>query len=162
MTNKWLKHILENLHRDAFIWAVQCCRQNDELAKDVLQTVYLKIVEKRAKFHEKSSIKTWLFRIIRNTAIDHMKLNDKYEQYEHRDEQSYDLFEEAVQGVEYQNLISQLPGRQRQILTLVFYHNMTLEQASSVMDITLGTTRTHYDRGKKNLKKFILKMRQYG
>jgi RNA polymerase sigma-70 factor (ECF subfamily) len=30
-----------------------------------------------------------------------------------------------------------------------------LEKAAEVMEIGLGTVRTHYDRGKKNLRKLI-------
>jgi DNA-directed RNA polymerase specialized sigma24 family protein len=37
------------------------------------------------------------------------------------------------------------------VLQLVFYHGMTIEEAAEVMHISLGSARTHYDRGKKAL-----------
>jgi RNA polymerase sigma-70 factor (ECF subfamily) len=44
-----------------------------------------------------------------------------------------------------------LPARQREVLDLVFFHEMTVEQAAEVMDVSTGTARTHYHRGKLRL-----------
>lgn len=48
---------------------------------------------------------------------------------------------------------------QRAVLQLVFYHQCTLEEASSILDIPLGTVSTHYKRGKERLKKLIEHLR---
>jgi RNA polymerase sigma-70 factor (ECF subfamily) len=46
---------------------------------------------------------------------------------------------------------------QQQVILMVFYHQMTIEQSAEVLQIQLGTARTHYARGKKKLKELILK-----
>ncbi len=47
--------------------------------------------------------------------------------------------------------VESLPRRQRDITELVFCRDMTIEEASQVMGITVGTGRVHYDRAKKSL-----------
>ena len=45
----------------------------------------------------------------------------------------------------------QLSRRQRQVLELVFYHDLSVRQAAGVLGVGLGTARVHYERGKKAL-----------
>ena len=60
-----LERELEALHRASFGWALGCCRWDHEEAADVLQAVYLKVLEGKARFDGRSSLKTWLFATIR-------------------------------------------------------------------------------------------------
>src|SRR5437870_12826225 len=63
-----LEQELRSLHSASFAWAVACCGYRRDEAEDVLQSVYLKMIEGRARFHGTSSFKTWLFGVIRLTA----------------------------------------------------------------------------------------------
>src|SRR5215471_17835489 len=63
-----LKAELERLHSASFGWALSCCRRDRTEAEEVLQTVYLKILEGKARFRGEASLKTWLFAVIRKTA----------------------------------------------------------------------------------------------
>ncbi len=65
-----LAHGIEQLHGESFGWALACCGWNRIEAKDVLQTAYLKVLDRRARFDGRSRLKTWLFAVIRRTAAD--------------------------------------------------------------------------------------------
>src|SRR5438067_11509957 len=59
---------LERLHSASFGWALSCCRRDATEAEEVLQTVYLKILEGKARYGGESSLKTWQLAVIRKTA----------------------------------------------------------------------------------------------
>src|SRR5215216_2864714 len=64
-----LKAELEKLHQASFGWALHCCRHNRVEAEEVLQTVYLKILQGKASYRGECKLQTWLFAVIRKTAI---------------------------------------------------------------------------------------------
>lgn len=155
MNRTELEHILKQFHRDAFLWARQCCHFDDELAKDMLQQSYLKILEGNAKLKNPQKTKTWLFSIIRYTCIDELRksgkttsLDESYEPVE---------LEEQIDCTDYEGIIRKLPEMQKEVILAVFYHQMTISESAEILQISVGTARTHYERGKKKLKELILK-----
>lgn len=163
MNRSQLDDILKAHHRDAYLWARQCCSFEDDMAKDVLQQSYLKILEGQAKLKDAAKAKTWLFSIIRYTAIDEIRkagkvvsLSDSYD--------PVDIIEE-IDATDYEGIIKHLPEMQREVILMVFYHQMTIAQSAEILQIGLGTARTHYDRGKKKLKELITNVqiqKEYG
>jgi len=157
MSRELMDKVYTELHREAFQWTKQCVNYSDVLAEDVLQTVYLKILNGKAKFKNQSSLKTWLFSVIKFTALDHFRGNKKQE--------SLDVIKDFAVSQElddldagfYTNTLRKLSENQSQVLLLVFYHNYTLEAVAEIMGLSIGTIRTHYDRGKKKLKKILEK-----
>lgn len=156
-----LKKELEALHGAAFSWALSCCAYEASEAEDVLQTTYLKIMDGRARFSGRSTVKTWLFAVIRRTAAQRRRrqavrqrlglkelrasegsapANTPEQQTEARRQQ------ERVRAA-----LATLPARQREVLELVFYHELTVREAAGVMGVGLGTARIHYARGKQAL-----------
>jgi RNA polymerase sigma-70 factor (ECF subfamily) len=157
MNQSQLETLLRQHHREAYLWARQCCGFDEELAKDVIQMVFLKILEEKAKLREDRNPKTWLFSIIRFTAIDELRKAGKWESLEKETEGAWE--EDESDEVNYEALVRRLPKMQQEVLLMVFYHGMTLEQSAEVLQLHIGTIRTHYDRGKKRLKELIEKIR---
>ncbi len=148
-----LEQIYQKHHREAYLWARQCCKFDDELARDVLQQVYLKILEGKAMLRNDRNEKSWLFTVVRNTAVDALKSRRTHLSVETLPDQ--EEFSQEPDLNDYEAIIAQLPKMQKEVILMVFYHGMTLEESARVLDLHVGTIRTHYDRGKKRIRQLI-------
>ena len=149
-----LKAKLEELHPANFRWALSCCRWDRLEAEDVLQNAYLKILQGKARFDGNSTLKTWMFSVVRRTAAEQRRRNAihsalllRFFTDRQRSPSRHDVRETPLKSI-----LGELPFRQRQVLELVFYEDMTIEQAAAILEIAPGTARTHYERGKKLLR----------
>jgi RNA polymerase sigma factor (sigma-70 family) len=157
---------LEKLHVASFGWALSCCRRDRAEAEEVLQTVYLKILEGKARYRGESNLKTWLFAVIRKTALTEQRkrllrslksmagLNPTAERNSFAAEPAA-AFERSEARKQFQMALKRLPARQREVLHLVFYEELSLREAANVMSVSIGSARQHYDRGKKHLRELL-------
>ncbi|HEX5701747.1 MAG TPA: sigma-70 family RNA polymerase sigma factor [Pyrinomonadaceae bacterium] len=160
-----LQDELEKLHSASFGWALSCCRRDHAEAEEVLQTVYLKILEGKAKFRGESSLKTWLFAVIRKTAIGEYRKKLLRNLVfigglEKRDDAPLvdapgAAFETSQIQKQFRAALAKLPPRQREVLHLAFYEDMSLSEAAVIMGISIGSARQHYERGKKHLREWL-------
>jgi RNA polymerase sigma factor (sigma-70 family) len=161
-----VRDLLVACHRDAFAWARHCCRDRSE-AEDVLQATYLKVLEGRAEFGGRAAFRTWLFAVIARTAAEHRRRRFLRDLLALRwgDERTVrcadvidgaDADAEKAQAVaRLERALATLPARQRDVLQLVFHHELTVADAATVMAVTIGTARQHYARGKARLRTLL-------
>jgi RNA polymerase sigma-70 factor (ECF subfamily) len=150
-------------HCAAFGWALACCRWDQSTAEDVLHTAYLKVIDGRARCAEGSEFRPFLFGVIRRTAREERQrrairatlplaalaggpsepsvLHPGLTQII-RDESSLALL----------RALERLSPRQRDVLHLVFYQDLTIAKAAEILGVSLGTARIHYERGKAQLR----------
>jgi len=161
-----LKAELEQLHGASFGWALSCCRRDRTEAEEVLQIVYLKILEGKARFRGESNLKTWLFAVIRKTAITEgrkslLRALKSITASSAANEPSPSVaqpaaeFERSEMQKRFQRALECLSMRQREALHLVFYEDLSLREAADVMNVSIGSARKHYARGKKRLRELL-------
>jgi RNA polymerase sigma factor (sigma-70 family) len=157
---------LERLHSDCFGWAMSCCRWDRSEADDVLQASYLKVLDGRATFDGRSSVKTWLFGVIRHTAAEHRRWSTRrllgglqwLERRVATAAEPDDPAQALLRSEASEHLIASLtalPARQRDVLHLVFYQGLTIAEAADVLGVSIGSARTHYERGKSRLRTML-------
>jgi RNA polymerase sigma factor (sigma-70 family) len=161
MDESELRAQLEQFHPVSYGWALSCCASNPMEAEDILQTAYLKILDGRARFDGRAAFKTWLFAVIRHTAADERRRGwlrrlrlDGYRQERADDVQPATrgtALEQTERTKLFHNVLAKLPRRQQEVLHLVFYQDMTVEEAAGIMGVSVGSARTHYERGKHRL-----------
>jgi RNA polymerase sigma-70 factor (ECF subfamily) len=136
------------------------------MAEDVLQTAYLKVVDGRAHFDGRSRFRTWLFGVIRRTASEERRrhavrrvvtlgaVRGRREEAA-GDPDPEELVERSEESRRLVRALRALPPRQQDMLHLVFYQDMTIAEAADVLGVTVGTARTHYERGKQRLRDLL-------
>jgi RNA polymerase sigma-70 factor (ECF subfamily) len=156
---------LEALHPHSFGWAMACCGRRREEAEDVLHDVYLKVLGGEARFDGRSALKTWLFGIVRRAAtgrqrkqrlrallgVRHAGLIDGPAQAALPDDDAM----AADRRARTRRALARLARRQSEVLELVFYHDLTIEEAAKIMDVSVGSARVHYHRGKKRMAELL-------
>lgn len=164
---------LAELHEASYGWACSCCGWNETDAEDVLQTTYVKVISGRARYAGRSTFRTWLFGVIRHTA---RELTRSMVSQRERAEgfalevvatgtpvaEPSEEIEHAERASLLRSALEALPGRQREVLHLVFYQDLTVQEAADVMEVSIGSARVHYDRGKKRLRSLLSDARSGG
>ncbi len=159
-----LERELDHVHTAAFGWALACCAGNRAEAEDVLQTSYLKILDGRARFDGRSSFRTWLFGVVRRTAAE-IRRHRRWGHWlplgwlsatvrDGRPDPATALAR-SEDSRRLEQALGILPARQREVLHLVFYQELTIAEAAAVLGVSLGTARTHYQRGKAALRRML-------
>ena len=148
---------LEALHSQLFGWALSRCGYDDAVAEDLMQQAYVEVLSGRARFDNKSSLKTFVFGIVQNLARSQfrqlavrLRLIRTYTNPDECHHGGTDEPDRSEQQMIWK-AVESLPQRQRDITELVFCRDMTIEEAAQVMGVTVGTGRVHYDRAKKSL-----------
>ena len=161
LTSSELESRLAALHEASFGWARNCCHGDPDDAADILQTCYVKVLSGRATFEGRSSFRTWFFGVIRFTALEarrrgarELVLAARPEERPSPPQPDAELLA-AEQGAALRDALLVLPERQREVLHLVFYQELSVSEAATVMDVSVGTARVHYDRGKKRLRALL-------
>jgi RNA polymerase sigma-70 factor (ECF subfamily) len=164
MDHDQIERELQRLHPETFGWALACCRRSRSDAEDVMQLTYVKVLEGSAKFDGRSSFRTWLFGVVRLTAMERRRRfavrNRLLKRWFARGAESQapgpeGAIEYSARSKQLADGLKRLSRRQSEVLQLAFYHDMTLEEIAKVLDLSIGSARTHYARGKQNLARML-------
>lgn len=133
-------------------------------ARDLVQDVFLKIWEQRAGWEVRSSLKAYLYRAVRNQALNQVRQNDT--RHEVQDDLEYttegaerQTADETVHAQrlseEVEEKISELPERRRMAFLLHRRHGFTYKEVAHIMGITPKTVENQIGRALKSLREKV-------
>ncbi|WP_276356081.1 RNA polymerase sigma factor [Cohnella caldifontis] len=130
--------------------------KNREQAKDIAQEVFLKVFRSVGSFKGESSMKTWLFTITRNLAINELKSSYmrrivlfgwvKPQKNVRSAEMDY-LTEQSVR--EIRDIIMKLPSKLREVLILTLEHELTMAEIAKLVNVSEGTVKSRLHRARQ-------------
>ena len=128
-------------------------------AEDVLQEGFTYIWRKAASYDaSRSSAFAWAVMIVRNKAIDRLRVRQRLERlrdkvttegslYQERDETSADEPTLRERGALVRSALERIPQEQRQALELCFFNGLTHAQIAERLAEPLGTIKARIRRG---------------
>ena len=126
----------EKVHRHIF-YSTGC---NKEIADDLTSEVFLKAFEHLSQFREGSSMKTWMYTIVRNHIIDYYRARrvdvslDAVSELQSSDDLERDIaVKEATELV--LKALPKLPPRYRDIVTFSYIDELEPSEIAQVMNM---------------------------
>ena len=130
-------------------------------ARDLVQDVFLRIWARRSDWTVRRSLKAYLYRAVRNRALNHIrKQNTKHdveddleyttENLERRT--AADAYHANTLSEEVDEAITDLPERRRMAFLLHRRHGFTYKEIARIMDITPKTVENQIGRALKSLR----------
>jgi RNA polymerase sigma-70 factor (ECF subfamily) len=132
-------------------------------AEDVVADVFLRVIKNldQLRNRQPASFPAWLFVIVRHTVADHYRQNgqaanhlslDNIETPAPSESQPDHVLSERAEAVMVRQLISQLPERQREIVTLRYYAGLRNQEIATVLGIGEKTVSGYLSRALNDLR----------
>lgn len=145
--------------------------QSPEVAEDIVQTVFIKLWENRKTLEPSGSLKAYLYRSTANAVIDVIRRRhagarvihnirqvsaDKYSRNDAVDKIELEELESMVRSV-----ISNLPPRTREIYHLRKEQELSYEEISEILGITIPVIQNQVSKAVKALEKALQKWGEF-
>lgn len=150
-------------HRD-FIRSVIYWMVRSQAVDDLVQESFLRAWRDCKNFREEASIKTWLYRIARNTSYDYLRKQSRQLGYEKevRKDQNRDIKTKASRDqLVIKDLITKglmdLSVDHREVFILFYKMEYTQQEIASLTGVALGTVKSRIHHAKKQFYEFIEK-----
>ncbi|MEK7402107.1 MAG: sigma-70 family RNA polymerase sigma factor [Gemmatimonadota bacterium] len=175
------RELIRRYERPVFSLVYRMVRDR-ELAEDLTQDTFIKVLSHIEKYRSEFKFSSWLFKIANNVAIDHLRrrqLNTvsmdgsphatnadltqatSFELPTH-DETPLQELEARELGSEIERAISRLRPEYRACILLRHVEDKSYEEIAATLDLPLGTVKTYIHRARHELRKLLDHLREDG
>jgi RNA polymerase sigma-70 factor (ECF subfamily) len=146
-----------------------------EVAEDLFQEVWIRVLKRGSQYNGKARFDTWIFTIARNLVIDLSRkrtmasLDEMREGNDDADIRPFEIVQDGPSPLEQFQLrenasqvaavLLTLDRSYREVLTLRFHEEMSLEEIAAVTCAPLSTVKSRLYRGLAALKPELVKLR---
>lgn len=139
----------ESMYRTAFVYM-----KNEQDAMDVVQESVVKAIKKAGQIKELSFMKTWLFRIVINTALDELEKRKKVLPLFSENEA---FKEDRYQDPDIARSLKRLDETEKTVILLRYFEEWKLEEIAGFLDKNLSTVKSILYRSLKKLREDMVK-----
>lgn len=156
-----VEELIHNWEKRLFYY-VRRLVDNEQDAWDILQETWLKVIQGIRLLREPRKLPTWLYRIARNTTMSHLR-----DEYSKRallaKSESPPNSEGSPEGFVFEDAervhcgLSRISLPHREVLTLYFLQDLSLEGVADVLGVPLGTVKSRLHYAKRALRAILEK-----
>ena len=161
--------ILLNRHKDRVYSSIYMFVKDEELADDIFQDVFIKIVDtiRKGKYNHEGKFIQWALRISYNLCVDHFRKNKRRTKVSSNE--SFDILniiesgepnteDSMIQNQSHNKLrqiIDRLPEEQKEVVLLRHYADMSFKEISLLTKVSINTSLGRMRYALINMRKMI-------
>lgn len=143
-------------YRDRLYGYAISLSQDSDLSRDLVQECALKALSAKKVPQDEPAFRAWLFRILRNAFLDHLRAANKLADFtldesEDIDPSVWAAEERMVDAVTVRVALAALPTGQRDIIALIDIAGLRYAEAAVLLDIPVGTVMSRVSRARQAL-----------
>jgi RNA polymerase sigma-70 factor (family 1) len=154
------RHIIES-YQEGIIRVCRGFVGNTADAEDIAQEVFIQLYKSASGIRGDAKLSTWLYRVAVNKSLNHLrsskprnifdqaKMNSRYNV--RSDVGTDDSINESYHREAIRQALEKLPDNQRTAFILQKYQDLSYEEISSVMKLSLSSIQSLIFRARKNL-----------
>ena len=164
--------LFERYNRRAYTLALGVVRNSDD-ALDLVQDAFIKAHRHMARFEGNASFYTWLYRIVMNLAIDHLRKQRRQQPVELDEAAPGDVLDDSLLPkilggnpgralmdkqirARIDAALDQLSDNHRAVLVMRELEGMTYEDMATAMDCSKGTIMSRLFHARKNMQRQLV------
>ncbi len=161
--------VLLKRHKDKIYTSIYLFVKDTELAEDIFQEVFIKIVDtlRKEKYNNEGKFLQWAMRIAYNMCVDHFRRSkrmskisttetfDIFNVLECKDDHMENTIIKSQIHDRLRELIDQLPDEQREVVILRHYADMSFKDISQMTRVSINTSLGRMRYALINLRKLV-------
>lgn len=120
-------------------------------AEEVTQDILLKVWEALPIYDGRAALSTWLYTIARNRCLSAVRRESYRRTVPIEGCGEFSGRETISQHAEMNQLLERLPRAQREVITLFYLEDQSVQEVAQMLDLPEGTVKSHLHRARRAL-----------
>ena len=161
--------ILLNRHRNKIYTSIYLFVKDSDLAEDIFQDVFIKIIDtlRKGKYNHEGKFLQWAMRISYNMCVDQFRRSkrrtkvsatetfDIFDVLETKEENMETRLIKSQLHTKVRQLVDQLPAEQREVVILRHYADMSFKEISQLTRVSINTALGRMRYALINMRKMV-------
>lgn len=156
------RELYDITHKKVFFYLYRLIQDRDE-AEDILIDVFTEVWKGARNYEGRAQVRTWILAIARNRAMKQLRKKRTHEEksiddYPHLSDGDMPNVELIDRKRILKDALSKISDKHREMLDLVFFHEMNYHEVSEILHIPVNTVKTRVFYAKETLRKAFAQM----